>query len=118
MCPSHSNTKRACSDVTSSDDVTLRHYSWRPIGARVGFMRILDLVLSATIVLGATVFLAYVGFHYFDFGLFMTLPASIVEMLLRNWALQYIGLGIGIAAMIAKRPVGRQITRQEAENRS
>ena len=81
-------------------------------------MKILDLALSATIVVSATVFLAYVGFFYFDFGLFKTLPATITEMFLRNGALQYVALGLAIAAMIAKRPVGRAIKRQDAEKRS
>ncbi|MGV8858686.1 hypothetical protein [Rhodoglobus sp.] len=81
-------------------------------------MKIFDLALSAIIVLGATVFLAYVGYFYFDFGLFMTLPANIVEGFIQNLALQYVALVLGIAAMIAKRPVGRAIKQQEAENRS
>ncbi|WP_394768513.1 hypothetical protein [Lacisediminihabitans sp.] len=81
-------------------------------------MKILDLALSATIVLGATVFLAYVGYFYFDFGLFKTLPANIAELFLRIGALQYVALGLASAAMIAKRPVGRAIKRQEAEERS
>ncbi|WP_130178515.1 hypothetical protein [Cryobacterium sp. SO1] len=81
-------------------------------------MKILDLALNALIVLGATVFLAYVGFYYFDFGLFTTLPANVVDIFLQNGALQYVGLGLGIAALIAKRPVGREIKRQDAGNRS
>jgi hypothetical protein len=81
-------------------------------------MKILDLALSATIVLGATVFLAYVGLFYFDFGLFKTLPANIVEMFVRNGVLQYVALGLAVAAMIAKRPVGQAIKRQEAGKRS
>ncbi|MDJ0318971.1 hypothetical protein [Pseudarthrobacter sp. PS3-L1] len=81
-------------------------------------MKIFDLALSAVIVFGATVFFAYIGYIYFDFGLFVTLPANIVEGFIQNSALQYVALGLGIVAMIAKRPVGRAIKQQEAENRS
>ena len=116
--PSHSSSQRACSGQTSSDDVTLRHYRRHCADAIVEFMKILDFALNALIVLGVTVFLAYVGYYYFDFGLFMTLPANIVDIFLGNGALQYIGLGLGVAAMLAKRPVGREIKRQDAENRS
>jgi hypothetical protein len=96
--------------------VTLHHYRRHSAYAIVEFMKLLDLALNAIIVLGATVFLAYVGFFYFDFGLFMTLPTNIVDIFLRNGALQYVGLGFAIAALIAKRPVGREIKRQDAGN--
>jgi hypothetical protein len=97
--------------------VTQRHYRGLSVAAIVEFMKILDLVLSATIVFGATIFLAYIGLFYFDFGIFTKLPANLVTMLVQNGALQYVALGLAIAAMIAKRPVGRAIKRQGAENR-
>lgn len=81
-------------------------------------MRILDLALNAIIILSATVFLAYIGLHYFQFGLFMILPADIVAVFTDNGPLQYVALGLAIAAMIAKVPVGRMIKRREAELRS
>lgn len=81
-------------------------------------MKILDIALNATIALSATVFLAYVGYYYYDFGLFTTLPATVSEMFLANGALQYVALGLGVAAVVAKRPVGRAIKRQEVERRS
>lgn len=78
-------------------------------------MKIFDLALNAIIILSATVFLAYIGWHYFDFGLFMTLPESISGIFLRHGALQYVTLGLLIAALIAKTPVGRAIKRKESE---
>lgn len=81
-------------------------------------MKILDLALNAIIVLSVTVFLAYAGLYCFDFGLFMTLPESIVGFFIRNRALQYVALGLLMAALIAKVPVGRAITRRDAEKRN
>ncbi|MFC4015741.1 hypothetical protein ACFOY2_51615 [Nonomuraea purpurea] len=80
-------------------------------------MKILDLVLNAVIVLSVTVFLAYIGLYYFDFGLFTTLPENITGFFTRNGALQYVALGLLIAALIAKPFVGRAIKRREAEKR-
>jgi hypothetical protein len=80
-------------------------------------MKILDLALNAIIVLSATVFLAYIGLYHFDFGLFTTLPESITGFFTRNGALQHVALGLLVAALIAKTPVGRAIKRQEAEER-
>lgn len=80
-------------------------------------MKILDLAFNALIVLSATVFLAYIGLYYFDFGLFVTLPESITGIFIRNGALQHVALFALIAALIAKVPVGRAIKRQEAEKR-
>jgi hypothetical protein len=88
------------------------------VHAIVETMKFLDLALNATIVFGATIFLAYVGLFYFDFGLFKTLPSSIVGVFVDNGALQYVALGLAIAAMIAKRPVGGAIKRQDAGKRS
>lgn len=81
-------------------------------------MKLFDLALNAIIVLSATVFLAYIGLYYFDFGLFKTLPESITGIFTRNAALQYIALGVLVAALIAKAPVGRAIKRQKAEKRN
>lgn len=80
-------------------------------------MKIIDLALNALIILSATVFLAYIGLYYFDFGLFMVLPGSIVGFFTGNAALQYAALGLLIAALITKAPVGRAIKRQDAEKR-
>ncbi|WP_223623501.1 hypothetical protein [Microbacterium sp. EST19A] len=80
-------------------------------------MKIFDLALNAIIVLSATVFLAYIGLYYFDFGLFITLPESISGIFLRNGALQYVALGLLVAALIAKPLVGRAIKRTEAETK-
>lgn len=80
-------------------------------------MKILDLALNAVIILSATVFLAYIGLIYFDFGLFKTLPDGIVGLFTQNGALQYVALGLFIAALVAKASVGRAIKRQDAEKR-
>lgn len=81
-------------------------------------MKFFDLALNAIIVLSASIFLAYIGLYYFDFGLFLTLPESIAGIFTRNGALQYVALGLLVAALIAKAPVGRAIKRQEAEKRN
>lgn len=81
-------------------------------------MKLFDLALNAIIVLSATVFLAYIGLYSFDFGLFMTLPEGVTGFFTRNGALQYVALGLLVAAMIAKAPVGRAIRRREAEKRN
>lgn len=80
-------------------------------------MKILALTLNAAIILFATIFLAYVGLYYFDFGLFVTLPESITSIFTSAPALQYVALVLAIAAGIAKVPVGRALKRQEAEKR-
>lgn len=80
-------------------------------------MKILDLALNALIIFSATVFLAYVGLYYFDYGLFKTLPEGITGIFTRNGVLQYVALGIFVAAMIGKIVVGRAIKRQDAQNR-
>jgi hypothetical protein len=80
-------------------------------------MKLLDLALNAAIVLSATVFLAYIGLYYFDFGLFTTLPDGITGFFLAAGALQYVALGVFVAALIAKAPVGRAIKQQEAHDR-
>lgn len=80
-------------------------------------LKVADISLNAAVALGAVVFLAYLGYHYYDFGLFTTLPESIVGFFLRNWLLQYVTLGLVVAAVIAKVPVGRAIKRQEAGKR-
>ena len=80
-------------------------------------MKILDLALNALIILSATVFLAYVGLYYFDFGLFKTLPEGITGIFTRNGVLQYVALGIFVVTMVAKIFVGRAIKRQDAQNR-
>ena len=79
-------------------------------------MRILDLALNAVIVLSATIFLAYIGLYYFDFGLFTTLPDSITRVFTSLPALQYVAAGLAVSALVAKRPVGRAVKRQEAES--
>lgn len=81
-------------------------------------MKTLDLALNTIIILSATVFLAYIGLYYFDFGLFMVLPEGITGIFTRNGALQYVALGLLVAALIAKSPVGRAIKRQEAGKRN
>lgn len=80
-------------------------------------MKILDLALNALIVLSVTVFLAYIGLYYFDWGLFTTLPESITGVFLRNGAIQYVALGLLIGALFAKAPVGRAIKRRESRKR-
>lgn len=80
-------------------------------------MKILDLALNAAIILSGTVFLAYVGLHYFDFGLFVSLPETVTGLFTGAPVLQYVALVIAIGALIAKVPVGRAITREEAERR-
>jgi hypothetical protein len=77
-------------------------------------MKPLDIVLNAIIVLSVTVFLAYVGFLHFDFGLFMTLPSHVTGFFLDRPVLQHVSLGVLVAALVAKVPVGRAISRREA----
>lgn len=79
-------------------------------------MRILDLALNAVIVLSATVFLAYIGLYYFDYGLFTTLPDSITRIFTGLPALQYVAVGLAVSALIAKRPVGRAINGGKRES--
>lgn len=81
-------------------------------------MKILDLTLNVLIILSATIFLAYIGLYYFDFGLFTTLPENVVGFFTANGALQYVALGLAVGALIAKAPVGRALKRQQAEQRS
>lgn len=81
-------------------------------------MKLLDLSLNAILILSATVFLAYVGLYYFDFGLFTTLPRNITEVFTGNGFLQYVALGIFGAAVAGKTAVGRAIKRQEAGRRT
>lgn len=78
-------------------------------------MKILDLILTALIVFTATVFLAYIGLYYFDYGLFVTLPEPIVAFFTQNAALQYVALGLFVAAFIGKLLVGRAIKRENAD---
>lgn len=80
-------------------------------------MKILDLALNAVIILSATLFLAYIGVYYFDFGLFTTLPEGVTGFFLGLPALQYVALGILVAALIAKTLVGRAMKRQDAQKR-
>ncbi|MFJ4223770.1 hypothetical protein [Microbacterium sp. NPDC089695] len=74
-------------------------------------MKALDLILNATIVLSATVFLAYLGLLY-DFGLFTTLPAGITGFFLDRPVLQHVALALVVGAMIAKAPVRRALRQQ------
>jgi hypothetical protein len=80
-------------------------------------MKILDLALNALILASATIFLAYIGLYYFDYGIFTSLPEGIVEFFARNGALQYVALALLAAALIAKVPVGRALERQKAERK-
>jgi hypothetical protein len=81
-------------------------------------MKFVDLVLSLIIVLSATVFIAYVSLYYGDFGLLKTLPDDISGYFIANNAIQYLALGLLIAAFAAKFPVGRAIRRHDAHNRT
>ncbi|WP_168197210.1 hypothetical protein [Agromyces laixinhei] len=81
-------------------------------------MKILDLTLNAVIALTAAVFLAYIGLFYWDYGIFVTLPAEITDFFVRNGFLQYVMLALFLAAMIAKIPVGRAIKQHERTNRN
>jgi hypothetical protein len=80
-------------------------------------MKIFDLALNAAVIVSATLFLAYIGAYYFDFGLFTTLPDGISGFFLRNGALQYVALGLLIGALAAKIPVGRALKRQDTRKR-
>jgi hypothetical protein len=77
-------------------------------------MKILDSALTALIVLSATVFIAYIGLYYFDFGLFKILPTSITDFFVRLGALQYVALALFVVALIAKISLGRALKRKEA----
>ncbi len=77
-------------------------------------MKILNVALSGVIALSAIVFLAYLGFYYFDFGLFTTLPESIAGFFLRNDFLQYVALGVLGVAVAAKVRVSRALARARA----
>ncbi|WP_308798698.1 hypothetical protein [Agromyces silvae] len=76
-------------------------------------MKLFDLALNAIIILSATVFLAYIGLYYFDFGLFTVLPEGVTGFFTSNGALQYVALVLLVAALVAKVPTGRAITRQK-----
>lgn len=78
-------------------------------------MKTLNLVLNIVILLSAMLFLAYVGYYYFDFGLFKALPSGIAGFFLSAGALQYVALGLLVAAAVAKMLVGRAVKRQDAE---
>lgn len=78
-------------------------------------MKLLDAALSAAMLLSAIVFSAYIALYFFDFGLFKILPPSIAGFFIRVEALQYVALGLFVAALIAKVPLRREIKRQEAE---
>lgn len=80
-------------------------------------MKIIDLALNGLIALSATVFLAYIGLYYWDFGLFTTLPDGIVSFFTTNSALQYVALGLLVVALVAKAPVRHAIKREEAGQR-
>lgn len=77
------------------------------------WMKALDLMLNALVLLSATVFLAYLGLLY-DFGLFTTLPEPITRPFLDHPVLQYFALAVFVGAMIAKIPVRRAIRRQQS----
>lgn len=77
-------------------------------------MKLLNLVLNAVILLSAILFLAYVGYYYFDFGLFKTLPSGVAGFFLGAGALQYVALGLLVAAAVSKIFVRRAVKRQEA----
>lgn len=81
-------------------------------------MKAIDLTLNAIIILSATVFFAYVGLYYFDFGLFTTLPDGITRIFTGLPALQYVAVGLAVLALIGKTRVGSAIKRQEARESS
>jgi hypothetical protein len=77
-------------------------------------MKILDSALTALIVLSATVFIAYIGLYYLDFGLFKILPTNITGFFVSLGVLQYVALALFVVALIAKVSLGRAIKRKEA----
>ncbi|WP_439592999.1 hypothetical protein [Microbacterium sp.] len=79
-----------------------------------GIMKPLNLALNAVILLSSMLFLAYVGYYYFDFGLLKTLPSGVTELFLRAGALQYVALGLLIAAAVGKILVNRAAKKQAA----
>ena len=80
-------------------------------------MKTLDLTLNAVIALTASLFLAYIGLHHWDYGIFVTLPEGITAFFVRNGFLQWVALASCVAAMIAKVPVGRAIRQRESTQR-
>lgn len=79
-------------------------------------MKPLNLILNMVILVSAMLFLAYVGYYYFDFGLFKTLPSGIAEFFLGAGALQYVALALLLAAAVAKILISRDAKKkQDAE---
>ena len=79
-------------------------------------MKILDSALTALMILSATVFIAYIGLYYLDFGLFKVLPASITGFFVSFGALQYVALALFVVALIAKVSFGHAMKQKEAES--
>lgn len=79
-------------------------------------MKILDVALTALILLSATVFIAYIGLYYFDYGLFKVLPTGITEIFINVGVLQYVALALFVGALIAKLSLGRANERKKAAN--
>lgn len=79
-------------------------------------MKILDLTLNAIFALAAALFMAYFAFRSGK-GLFTVLPDGIAELFTSHKGLQYVALGIGVMALVAKVPVLKALKRQRTERR-
>lgn len=74
-------------------------------------MKLLNLALNGVVALGAAVFLAYFGVRN-GTGLFTSLPATIAEIFTKHEGLQFVALGLVVAALIAKAFVMKALKRQ------
>lgn len=81
-------------------------------------MRILHILLNVFIVLAIAVFGSYVTYHYYDYGLLVSLPEGITSFFIENGAIQYAALGILVAAVIGKIVVERVMKRRQVRNRA
>lgn len=109
---------RVGSAALSPAGMTLRHYRTGTNVAILAGMKLLDLLLNALLILSATLFLAYVGYDFFDFGLFTTLPATVSDLFLGNRLLQYAAVGVFAVAAGAKIRADRSSMARKAERRS
>jgi hypothetical protein len=80
-------------------------------------MKILNLALNGIVGLGAAIFVAYFGLRH-GTGLFTSLPANIAEIFTKHEGLQFVALGMVVAALIAKVFVVKALKREKTQRQT
>lgn len=75
-------------------------------------MKITDILPNIVIVLSIAIFSSYVTYHYFDYGLLVSLPDGITRLFLDNPAIQYVALATLVAGIVGKIVIERASKRQ------